>query len=365
MSPRQRPLEASWSAHEGADCLRVVGSSIDALGAGPRAATAASGPDWLSQVLAVFPVFADGPVPADFPAMAGEFLLADDGLCFRPRHAFLPGQEYELRVLAPPAGPASVRITRPRPVAADRAEVLAIFPTAAELPRNHLRFYLQFSAPMSEGQAATAVTLRRASDDHVLPDVLLAMEPELWDRERTRLTLLLDPGRIKRGLAPQLEAGYPLSAGQDVVLEVADTFADAGGAPLQSPAYRRYRIGPDVRRVVSVSDWTLAPPTAGSTEPLVLRFDRPLDQALARRCLTVQDERRRPVAGMSTLGEGERDWVYIPDQPWAEGDYTLSVNPVLEDLAGNSLRRVFDLDLTRPEDAPGSTAPTVLPFRCS
>jgi hypothetical protein len=32
--------------------------------------------------------------------------------------------------------------------------------------------------------------------------------------------------------------------------------------------------------------------------------------------------------------------------------HELVVDPELEDLAGNSLRRVFDRDLTRPEDEP-------------
>ena len=37
------------------------------------------------------------------------------------------------------------------------------------------------------------------------------MDPELWDPARTRLTVLLDPARIKRGLAPHREAGYALA----------------------------------------------------------------------------------------------------------------------------------------------------------
>jgi hypothetical protein len=35
----------------------------------------------------------------------------------------------------------------------------------------------------------------------------------------------------------------------------------------------------------------------------------------------------------------------------------------LEDLAGNSVSRVFDRDLTRPEDQPRQTRPVILAFR--
>jgi len=39
------------------------------------------------------------------------------------------------------------------------------------------------------------------------------------------------------------------------------------------------------------------------------------------------------------------------------------VDPALEDLAGNSVSRVFDRDLTRPEDEPRETGPVVVTFR--
>ena len=47
------------------------------------------------------------------------------------------------------------------------------------------------------------------ADGRDLPHALLAMPPELWDRPRRRLTLLLEPGRIKRGLVPNAELGAP------------------------------------------------------------------------------------------------------------------------------------------------------------
>jgi hypothetical protein len=40
----------------------------------------------------------------------------------------------------------------------------------------------------------------------------------------------------------------------------------------------------------------------------------------------------------------------------------LVVDPALEDLAGNSVSRVFDRDLTRPVDAPRDARPVTLTF---
>ena len=52
---------------------------------------------------------------------------------------------------------------------------------------------------MSDGFAAGRVTLVDHAGD-VMPAALLPLEHELWDGDRRRLTVLLDPARIKRGL---------------------------------------------------------------------------------------------------------------------------------------------------------------------
>ena len=82
-----------------------------------------------------------------------------------------------------------------------------------------------------------------------------------------------------------------------------------------------------------------------------MRFDRPLDHALLQHCIEVKDDAGRPVRGQPEVGPAERSWTFTPAAPWAEGDYRLAVDPRLEDLAGNSLARVFDRDLERDDAA--------------
>ena len=93
--------------------------------------------------------------------------------------------------------------------------VTGIYPTAAEVPSNLLRLYVWFSAPMSEGCAAEYVRLAR-DDGGNIAGALLPTEHELWDAARRRLTVLLDPARIKRGLVGHQEVGYPLRAGRAI-----------------------------------------------------------------------------------------------------------------------------------------------------
>jgi hypothetical protein len=55
----------------------------------------------------------------------------------------------------------------------------------------------------------------------------------------------------------------------------------------------------------------------------------------------------------------ERLWELTPSRPWPAGRYAIVVDPVLEDLAGNNLRRPFD----REAAAPLAVAPAELTLR--
>jgi hypothetical protein len=301
--------------------------------------------------------------------VAGRFEIDGDTVWFVPRFAFLAGTSYSLLVRAlDPAGTDDVEewaIARPEPTVEPTTQVVAIYPTADELPVNQLRLYVHFSGQMGEGRAASAISVRRADTAALLDGVFLPLEPELWDRGRQRLTVLLDPGRIKRGLAPNVEVGYPLAEGMPIVVEIGQSFRDAQGLPLRQAAQRRYHVGPPVRTRVDPAGWSWRPPAAGSVEALIIRFDRPLDHALLEHCLSVGDAGGAPLAGTVTIGPGEQSWRFAPASPWKPGRHVLTVDARLEDLAGNSVGRVFDRDLTRIDQAPLPVEAVTLGFVCS
>ena len=361
---RGRRLELAWSEHEGRGCLRIRGWS----GAEFRELGGLVTVE-LAQRLVVLPsevVEAGAGFPVVQPT-AGRFVTDQDAISFVPRFPFLDGTSYSLLVDLGPGescadSPEVWTIQRPAPEGSPTTGVVAIYPSTDILPVNLLKLYVHFSSPMSEDWALRAVHIRLADNGEPLDGVFLEMEPELWDRDRRRLTLLLEPGRIKRGLAPNEEAGYPLIEGIPVVVTVDTRFRDAGGLPLRTGAERRYEIGPPVRVRVDPADWRYQCPKSGSTEPLTVEFDRPLDHALLEHSLWVSDTAGVALAGWGSVGPGERSWRFEPKSPWQEGRYLVIIDPRLEDLAGNSLIRVFDRDLMRAEDAPADARHVAIEF---
>jgi len=230
-----------------------------------------------------------------------------------------------------------------------------------QVPENLLRFSVTFSAAMEEGSAAGRVHLRGA-DGADLPETLLPMPPELWDRARRRLTVLLEPGRIKRGLQPHVQSGPPLLEGTSVTFVVDAGLRDAAGAELIAGAERSFLVAAPVRARVDPATWDVRWSASGS-DPLVVHFGRPLDRALVHRCLQVLDGHGRPVPGRASLDAASEVWTFTSSAPGDESHLkvrSLYVDSVLEDLAGNSVRRVFDRDLTRPQDAGPPVSAVVL-----
>ena len=78
----------------------------------------------------------------------------------------------------------------------------------------------------------------------------------------------------------------------------------------------------------------------------MIEFDRPIDYALASKCISISTSQCGKVKGKATLIESNR-WRFKPDQAWPEDQYYLEVFPHLEDVAGNNFNNPFDIDLSK------------------
>ena len=79
-----------------------------------------------------------------------------------------------------------------------------------------------------------------------------------------------------------------------------------------------------------------------------MTFPKAMDHALLLDMLSVMDGEGRKIAGEVAVTEGETRWQFTPREPWAAGPHRLVADARLEDLAGNSLGRTFEVDETHP-----------------
>ncbi len=295
------------------------------------------------------------------PSILGASSVDSGELVFTPRFPVQLGAEYVILVQPDPdAEPRSFRIVIPGESEL-RTEVVNFFPSADQLPENTLRFYVQFSAPMQKGDIYRYIRLKEVGGKDVeLP--FLEIEQEFWSRDSKRLTLLLDPGRIKRGLKPREEMGPVLAAGKTYELIIDQNWTDASGHELGKEFAKRFQVIAEDHTQPDPATWKIAVPTVGSREPLQILFPGPLDHAMLFLAINVVDSGSNDVMGVVTVSEQEKKWSLLPIQNWKPGSYKISVSKDLEDNSGNSIGRPFDVDLFEKTESPESTPMVELEF---
>ncbi|MEM1202473.1 MAG: hypothetical protein AAGN66_04535 [Acidobacteriota bacterium] len=298
---------------------------------------------------------------SDRQPLLGRYRVEGDLLVFRPRFPVAPGLVVVARVdghrlrRAPARLTASYRVPEPERSPSTRVE--AVYPTVDTVPSNLLRLYVHFSAPMAARGVLDHVRLVDG-DGEPVPLAFVEVGEGLWDPGRTRLTLFVHPGRVKRGVGPNVAMGPVLREGEEVRLVIDAGALDAFGVPLAAGFERRYRVGPADRRSPDPGAWGLVAP-AGGRDPLEVRLDAPADRALLERLPAVLDAGGQPVAGSVEIADGERTWRFVPDVPWRPGPHVLEVPAALEDPSGNRVDGLFEAEPGQPR---GDTGPRRLDF---
>lgn len=310
----------------------------------------------------LFAVYVDsGSLDDALPPILGSYRIEGDALVFQPRFPLQPGLRYRA-VFTSASEPITFRFDIPESEAIVSTTVEHVYPSTNRLPENQLKFYLHFSAPMSRGEAYSRIHLLDKGGDPIdFP--FLELNEELWDREGKRLTLLFDPGRIKRGLVPYEEVGPSIKEGETYALVIDRDWRDARGKPLKQDFKKFFSVIAADRETPDPESWLLTPPQAGSLQPFSVEFPEPLDHGLLMRLLEVMDIQGNFVEGSVQVDRNETRWGFTPQQPWRAGDYSLSVDTTLEDLAGNRINRPFEVDVFERVEERITTTTVSLPFQ--
>jgi len=166
----------------------------------------------------------------------------------------------------------------------------------------------------------------------------------------TRLTLFIDPGRIKRGVKPLEDVGPALEEGREYTLSIDPAWKDANNQPLLLKFEKHFRVSAPDRSPPDPSAWKVTTPLANGREPVVVDFNESMDRALAQRLIIVTDSGGRPIDGQVELSAHERRWSFLPAKRWTTGPYRLVIGTTIEDLAGNNVGKPFEVDLFETTD---------------
>lgn len=273
-------------------------------------------------------------------ALAGTYSLNGSQLRFRPSLPLLPGLTYTARLELPGLSLRAEHRT-PAPAAAAAPKLLAIYPTSDRLPANHLKFYLVFSEPMATGVFLSHCRLTDARGKLVEAPF---RETELWSADGRRLTLWFHPGRQKTGVNLNVEFGPVLTEGGDYRLVIDGRWPSARGSALGSNVTKVFRAVPPLHEQLTVKSWQVHPPAAGTREALRVVFPHPLDWATLNRQIRVTTG-AGVVSGAVSVERGEQAWRFVPEHAWAAGPHELRAGTAIEDHAGNSLARPFEVNL--------------------
>jgi hypothetical protein len=301
----------------------------------------------LQRMLRVTVATAGLPCDERLPNVLGHYEVVERGIQFIPRFAFEPGIRYRASFdLGPLGSTAHADVTTyefqlPGRMSAGPAQVEQVLPSADVLPENLLRFYVTFSSPMQRGHAEQQIKIL-GPDGRTAPDVLYRPPVELWDRAMRRLTVLLDPGRLKRRVGPNVQLGPPLKDGQRYALVVGNGMLDATGSALQHGYAKDFFAGPPVRTRIEPAQWRITRPRRRTFDSLALQFPIPLDGGLGSTGVSVVDDARKRVAGEASLDSDGRRWTFTPASAWRASEIHIHIDPNLEDVCGNTLRAPFD-----------------------
>ena len=289
--------------------------------------------------------------------LLGRMDKANGRIQFTPQFPLLSGETYEA-IFTDSNGQQTI-LEHTITINAPAPRVTAIYPSAGRLPANHLKFYLHFTEPMRQGKIFGHFKLIDLISGQPVEEPF--RETELWSADGKRLTLWLHPGRQKTGVNLNVDLGPILIPERLYALKISAQWKSQAGVALKRSARKQFvttaadRIQPDIRQ------WKITPPRAHSHSMLQLTFPEPLDSALLQNLITIEDATGRDISGIIQIFKNETRWGFTPTSQWPSGDFRVRVDWELEDLAGNNLLRLFEMDVAHA-DVPVFAGPRYLRF---
>lgn len=305
-----------------------------------------------------------GQVPSnpDIPEILGNYKYVDSQYFFKSKYGFSIGASYTVFVKSNSNVEQRFIVMVPETKLKPSTYIKNVYPTSSKLPMNQLKFYIEFSAPMRLGNAFEHIHLYKLPEGKLESEVFLVTAEELWNPEKTRVTIFFDPGRIKRGVQPNLQLGLPLVSGNTYKLVIDKEWLDVNDVKLTKGFEKTFDVVSVDRKSPNSENWKIDFPKTKNKSHLKIDFKEAMDFGLLHSAIAIVDERNRRVEGVIKLFKNESKWTFTPKKKWLIGNYKMIINAWLEDLSGNNLNRKFDVNLNSENDTPKNIKELIIPF---
>ena len=244
------------------------------------------------------------------------------------------------------------------------ASVSEIYPTSDLLPENLLRFYVYFNRPMQPNSVLPEIALTDERGVEI-EGVFLTNRYDLWSADRTRMTLLLNPGRVKTGLQASKRLGRAIKKGKTYTLTIGAEAKDERGCSMEIAHTKRFVVTASDITAPDPHHWKVEQPVAGSKNLLKVSLHDTYDHVSLAYRIRVHTHAGVSVPGRISVAAYESEWRFAPTSPWQDGEYVLRVAPVLEDLAGNRPTGLFDDPTGNSRRRQADATPIHIPFSIS
>ena len=229
------------------------------------------------------------------------------------------------------------------PIASDyqRLDITSIFPSKITLPANILKWYIQFSQPVSSANIYDHIYFLDKNGEKI-SRAILPLENALLDEESMLLTVWIEPGRQKRGLGPNERLGSVFEIGQPYSLVISKNLSDKNGIEMHEDIIHHFSISNNDRISPNPQQWEIKFPSTDSKNALQINFKESMDYGSAQQAFKIIDSSGEEIIGAWTWTTSESILSFTPEKNWTSGHYEIIVLTSIEDLAGNNLNRLFD-----------------------
>ncbi len=306
--------------------------------------------------------FGEVPSKLDVPKIIGIFDCVDSQFFFKPKYGFSPGASYTVFVKNISNVEERFIVKVPEIKLEPSTYVKNVYPTSSKLPMNQLKFYIEFSASMRLGNAFEHIRLYKMPEMKLEADAFFVTTEEFWNPNKTRLTILFDPGRIKRGIESNLQLGLPLVEGYNYKLIIDNAWLDINNVKLINGYEKQFEVTSVDRESPNPETWNIIFPKTENKSPIRIDFKEAMDYGLLHSSIAIVNDENTVIVGEVRLLDDQSKWEFTPKHNWVHGDYKIMIDRWLEDLSGNNLNRKFDVNLKSENDKPKNIKEVIIPF---